>query len=219
MESIRTSRVQLVLPPAQELSPQFDRQTYVVCEHVIEDGADALREKARDIANRYARRINRQSATHPLRYRVVTGDVVSLEWPELFSTYQSTAFREWIAGVVGVPAVFPSSHLRSAININIMGEVDEIYRWHTDAIGFTVLLYLTDSREEDGGLLEIRAPGSDETVKILPSTGTLVLMDGQRCLHRVSPIVRTNERICIPMVFVPTPDQQRPDGLDEYLYR
>jgi len=148
-----------------------------------------------------------------LRYRVVTGAGVRSEWPELFAIYQSSELREC------VPAVFNSSHLRSAINVNAMGEPGEIYRWHHDAAGFTLLLYLSDSREQDGGALELRPPGATAAMSWLPVAGTVVLMDGTRCLHRVAPIAQPHERISIPMVFTTDPNDERPAGLDDYLYR
>jgi 2OG-Fe(II) oxygenase superfamily len=198
---------------------QFARDAYVICRQVLSpDGAGELRAKALEIAARYARRIEQQSLNNPLRYRVVTGDVIATEWPELFATYQSLELRNWVAGITGIPTIVSSSHLRSSININIMGEPGEVYRWHTDASGVTLLLYLSDSREEDGGSLQLRAPGASTPVSMIPTAGTVVLMDGTRCLHRVSPIVGRHERISIPMVFTPSPDEPRPAGLDDYLY-
>jgi hypothetical protein len=211
--------VDLVLPQTHSLSSQFDRDAYVICQDVLPPNrASEWRDKALQIARLHARRIERQSALHLLRYRVVTGDVILAEWPELFATYHSSELRDWVARIVGVPTMFPSSHLRSAININVMGEPGEIYRWHTDASGHTVLLYLSDSREDDGGSLEIRAPGAAATIRMAPAAGALVLMDGTRCVHRVSPILRHHERISIPMVFSAAAEQQRPADLDEYLY-
>ena len=164
--------LRLVLPPSANLRPQFDRDAYVICHDVLRsDTACGLREKALHIASRHARRIEQQSADHPLRYRVVTGDVIATEWPELFASYQSSELREWVAAVTGVSTICPSSHLRSAININIMGEPGEVYRWHTDAVGVTLLLYLSNSREEDGGSLEMRAPDATTTTTLAPAAG------------------------------------------------
>lgn len=219
MESLERSRVDLMLPNADNLSLAFDRDAYIVCHDVLSPAlASESRAKALDIGRRHARRVERESESHLLRYRVVTGDVVMAEWPELFAAYQSFELRAWVARIAGTPAMFPSSHLRSAININIMGEPGEIYRWHTDAWGFTVLLYLSDSDKNDGGNLEVRLPGAADVMSMVPSAGALVLMDGTRCVHRVSPILRPHERISVPMVFSPTEQQQRPAGLDEYLY-
>ena len=222
MPSISPTSASLALPLAPELlnalRQQFARDAYVICAGVLSaEHAGALRERAVEIVQRHARRIDQRSAEHVLRYRVVTGEVVRAKWPELFAMYRSPELRAWVAAIAGVPAVFNSSHLQSAININALGEPGEIYRWHHDAAGLTLLLYLSDSEVGDGGALEMRA--SDTVKSMLPAAGTAVLMDGTRCLHRVSPIVRPHVRISIPMVFALDPDHERPAGLDEYLYR
>ncbi len=211
--------VDFSLPVSGDLPPAFARGGFVVCPDVVRPGrAREWRQRAVDIARRCARQIEQQTEAHLLRYRVVTGDLIATEWPELFAFYQSAELREWVAAIAGVPTTFPSPHLQSAINVNVMGEPGDIYRWHTDASGFTLLLYLSDSHEADGGSLEIRAPDGRGTTAMVPAAGTVVLMDGTRCLHRVSPVMRRHERISIPMVFTPTEAHERPTGLDDYLY-
>ena len=229
MECISPTSADLALPLSQELRQQFARDAYVICPGVLRaEHAHELREKARALVERHARRIEQQSSSreHVLRYRVVTGDIVRAEWPELFAIYESAELRGWVAGMAGVATMFNSSQLRSAININALGKPGEVYRWHFDAAGLTLLLYLSDSTEADGGALEMRPPGSDKerlaeaaVQQMLPTSGTVVLMDGTRCMHRASPVLRQHERISIPMVFTPTPDHDRPAGLDDYLYR
>ncbi len=207
------------LPMSDDLPAAFAREAFVICPDAVPSGrAREWRQRAVDIARLYARRIEQQTEAHLLRYRVVTGDLIATAWPELFAVYQSARLREWVAAITEVPTTFPSPHLRSAININVMGEPGEIYRWHTDASGFTLLLYLSDSHTADGGSLEMRSPDGKGTTAMVPAAGTVVLMDGTRCLHRVSPIVRRHERISIPMVFTPTMVHERPPGLDDYLY-
>jgi len=209
----------LALPAAERLAGDFARQSYVLCTGVLSpERAAAMRTKALELVEWHARRIAQESAEHVLRYRVVTGEVIRTEWPELVELYQSAKMLAWIAAVAGVPAIFTSSHWQSALNINALGEPGEVYRWHTDAAGFTLLLYLSSSEPDDGGVLELRPPGLNKTVRIVPSAGTIVLMDGTRCLHRASPIVRRHQRISMPMVFTTEPNHQRPQGLDDYLY-
>jgi len=220
MPSISPTSSSLALRVSDELRQQFARDAYIICEGMLSLAlADLLRERALELVRRRALRIEQQSVEHVLRYRVVTGEVVREEWPELFAIYQSAEMRDWVAAIAGTPSVFISSHLRSAININALGEPGEIYRWHHDAAGLTALLYLSQSSEEDGGALEMRPPGEAGTVTMLPAPGTIVLMDGTRCLHRVAPILRPHERVSVPMVFTPDPGQERPAGLDDYLYR
>src|SRR5262245_16612036 len=176
---MRRVEVELELPAPGSLLAQFARNTYVICRNVIHLGRIAgLREKALEIARRHARRIEQQTDEHLLNYRVVPGDALATEWPELVSTYRSPELRHWVGAVTGAHAVFPSTHQRSAININVMGEPGEVYRWHKDASGFTLLLYLSNSLEADGGRLELRAPGASSTMTMSPVAGTVVLMDG-----------------------------------------
>ena len=218
--SISRSCVELALPPAEKLAGAFARETYVICRDVIRPrDVAALRESALRVVAAHARRIEQESSEHVLRYRVVTGEVIRHEWPELFSLYASATLRAWVRDVTRAAQIFNSSHLQSAININALGEPGEVYRWHNDAAGFTLLLYLTESGPEDGGALELRPPGHQATISILPESGMAVLMDGTRCLHRAAPIRRKHERISIPMVFTTTRDHARPAGLDDYLYR
>jgi hypothetical protein len=218
MSSISPSPADLAFPPADGLRQEFARDAYVVCPGVITpERAGGLRENALDLVRRRARRIEQRSGEHILRYRVVAGDAVRSEWPELFAVYESPGLRAWVAAVTGAATIFSSSHLLSAININALGEPGDVYRWHLDAAGFTLLLYLSDSATPDGGALEVCASGAVRT--IFPAAGAVVLMDGTRCMHRVSPILRRHERISIPMVFNEAPDHDRPAGLDDYLYR
>ncbi|HTK96206.1 MAG TPA: 2OG-Fe(II) oxygenase [Terriglobales bacterium] len=218
MPSISPTSADLALPPAEPLRPEFAREAYVVCAGVLSaERARELRARALALVQEHARRIEQQSDEHVLRYRVVTGDVLRDAWPELFALYDSPRLRAWVAAVAGVPQTFLSTHLQSAINVNALGEPGEVYRWHFDATGFTLLLYLSDSVAADGGALEMRVAGAVRT--LLPVAGTAVLMDGTRCQHRVAPILRRHERISVPMVFTTTPDTTRPPGLDDYLYR
>jgi hypothetical protein len=221
MPFISPTSADLALPVSKALREQFARDAYAICPRVLgPEHVRSLREQALAMVQQYARRIQQASAEHVLRYRVVTGDIIRTAWPELFALYESRELREWVSVISGTPAIFNSSQLRSAININALGEPGEVYRWHFDAAGFTVLLYLSDSTAEDGGALEIRPPSTGETaaIRMLPTSGTVVLMDGTRCLHRASPVLRPHERISIPMVFTATAEHGRPDGLDDYLY-
>jgi hypothetical protein len=211
---------ELALPAPDSLAPAFARDCYVVCLGALSsERSQELREQALELVERYARRIQQESAEHVLRYRVVPGDVIREHWPRLFAIYESEELRKWVAQVAGVAAVFNSTHLQSAININALGEPGEVYRWHTDAAGFTLLLYLTDSCEGDGGELELRPPACKEAISIRPAAGTVVLMDGTKCLHRATMILRRHRRISIPMVFTTRVEHRRPAGLDDYLYK
>jgi hypothetical protein len=214
-----TTLAELALPAPHALAQPFAENAHVICRNVLSPAlAKRMRSRALDLVAQRAAKIDQRSAEHVLRYRVVPGDVVRDEWPELFALYESATVRDWVARVTGASAIYNSRNLRSAVNINAMGEPGEVYRWHTDAAGFTLLLYLSDSAESDGGELELRPPHATEVVSFRPAAGAIVLMDGTRCEHRAAPILRPHERISIPMVFTTRPDDTRPAGLDDYLY-
>lgn len=127
-----------------------------------------------------------------LRYSVVTGDVLKARWQELFDAYSGNEWKAWIKAITGEDQIFISAHLESAININVLAQKGDVYRWHFDAVAYTLLLYLSDSDIEDGGALEFYPNVRQEMGKILdrgekviyvPKAGDAALMDGTSCYH------------------------------------
>jgi len=175
----------------------------------------------------HARAIARHDGAHDLVYRVVTGEVIRDHWPELFAFYQDEQTVRWVREVTGDAGIGPSARILSAVNLNIMDSMEAVYRWHFDAVPYTLLIYLTDTAPEDGGALEmIQGCGPHEApdlsvaqiVRHFPAAGTVVLMDGTRCYHRVGPMLRAALRLSIPLVYSAKNASQRPAGLDSYLY-
>jgi hypothetical protein len=206
----------------------FKRDQCVIVPDALAQGVvREWRDRALELASQFAVSINRQSDGHVLSYRVVTGEVIRDGWPELWDFYQAASTREWASRITG-EQVITSDHIRSAININVLERPGNVYRWHVDAVPHTLLLFLTDHEAEDGGVLEIApgaAPGQNmeeflahtPKLSLLPRAGTAVLMDGTRCYHRATPILRPCLRLSVPMVY-PVEGGERPAGLDEYLY-
>jgi len=216
------------LPSSRASKEQFRKNGYLILEKVITPNiCDSWKLTALRIAQAAARTVRKENGSDVLRYRVLTGDTIKDRWPQLYDFYSHPELRSWISGVTGTEGIALSPHLQSAININVLSEPGEVYRWHFDAEPYTALLYLSDSEPDDGGFLEFYPNAnleSSETlpverkVKFLPRQGSLVLMDGTRCYHRVSPILRRHERVSIPMVFPAQARQARPENLDSYLY-
>ncbi len=174
----------------------------------------------------YARSIDRHE-DFDLVYRVVTGDVIRAHWPELWIFYHDERVLAWVRDITGETAIYTSEQIASAVNLNIIDGQNSVYRWHFDAVPYTALVYLTDVNSEDGGALEL-IPGcaphtapelsAAHILRIFPKAGTIVLMDGTRCYHRVAPMLKPGFRLSIPLVFPNTRTTQRPAGLDSYLY-
>lgn len=233
----------LVLDVALPCSPELAR-AFRVLKHIVIEAAlpEALVEdwpaRAADLVTKYGVDIRREFEDQILTYRVVTGDTISTLWPELHEFYKAPATRDWIRFITGEREIFISGNQLSRININHMSHSGESYRWHFDASAYTLLLFLSTSTLEDGGAFELVPPspvaalagtdhresliasdGHASIVSIPPRIGTIVLMDGASCRHRVAPLLRARQRITIPMVYSAVLDDSRPNGLDDYLYK
>lgn len=195
----------------------FRRTGVVVVNDALKAGAASrLAAEAMSLGRRSSRHIRRSSDAGVLDYGVVTGDVLGTDGLQIQAVYDSPDLLGWIRGVTATPDVGRSPHVRSAVNVNILAAAGQQYRWHTDAVPFTVLLFLTTLEPEAGGEFLVRTL-LDEELSIAPAAGKLVLMDGHRCAHAVAPLRHDVPRISVPMVF-PARPIERPDGLDDYLY-
>ena len=192
------------------------------------EASAALAALAQQLLARLGVHVVRRSGDDTLDYRVVTGDVIQAEAPPLWNLFASADLLAWIRDVTGVGEVTRSPHLRSAVNINCLDTAGQGYPWHTDAVPFTGLLFLTTLPASAGGEFLIRRnPGgsasrnppydSPGVVAIRPVNGEFLLMDGARCAHAVAPLRENTLRLSVPMVF-PAAPSARPDGLDDFLY-
>src|SRR5512147_1705811 len=215
------------LPRNRELRPSFERDCFVIVPQALPSSLlERWREQALQMVE-HARTISRRDGDFNLVYRVVTGDVIRSRWSELFAFYQDERTLEWVRQVTGDAGVGASEKILSTVNLNVMDSDQAVYRWHFDAVAYTVLIYLTDTDPQDGGALEI-VPGcrphvipdlqAVERICNFPKAGTVVLMDGTRCYHRVAPMLRATLRLSTPLVYPNAAAAQRPSGLDAYLY-
>lgn len=217
-----------LLPHAPPLRSAFERDCFVIVPHALPAPlVERWRRRAMEMIA-HARTITRREGALDLVYRVVTGDAIRNHWPELFAFYEDAETVAWVREVTGSPEVRPSDHLVSAVNLNIMDSTQAIYRWHFDAVPYTLLIYLTDTLAHEGGALEM-VPGcaSHEApdlavaaiTRCYPAAGSVVLMNGTRCYHRVAPMQRATMRLSIPLVYPNAGASRRPVNLDAYLYK
>src|SRR5919204_4772981 len=137
--------------PSSDVEFAFRNSRYVVLHEVLPIKVlRAWRTRAVALATRFALTISRGAGGDRLQYRVVTGDIIQKHWPELFQFYTGKQTREWIQGVTGEPQIFNSVNLRSALNINFLEQPGDAYRWHFDAVAYTLILFLADLQTDDG---------------------------------------------------------------------
>ena len=206
------------LPAGDEVRRLFEQRGVLLVPGFLSPAeAEALATRAAGVAARRALHIRRSLNGSTLDYRVVTGDVIKKEAASIYEMYESTQLLEWIRRITATEEVSLSPHVRSAVNINVLDTAGQQYRWHTDAVPFTTLLFLTTLPMSAGGEFLIRTR-QDQVMTVAPVAGELVLMDGQQCAHAVAPLRENALRITVPMVF-PAYHLKRPPGLDDYLYR
>jgi hypothetical protein len=205
------------LPAISDARAALRRHGYVHVPGWLDpDIADSLATLAHDTVQQYGTRVVRFSADDVLDYEVVTGDLIQSHAPPFFDLYSSPTLLTWIRSVGRVADLERSPHLRSSININCLRFCGQGYPWHSDAVPFTVLVFLTTLSDTDGGEFLIR-PAREPLRRIQPVSGDLLLMDGQRCPHAVAALRANVCRLTVPMVY-PAIKAARPPQLDSYLY-
>jgi len=205
------------LPAGDDVRTLFEQRGVLLVPDCLGPAeAEALAARAASVAARRALHIRRSMDGSTLDYRVVTGDVIRKEAASIYEMYESAHLLEWIRHVAATEAVGLSPHERSAVNINVLDTAGQQYRWHHDAVPYTVVVFLTTLSASAGGEFLVRTR-RDELMTIRPVSGQLVLMDGRQCAHAVAPLRENAVRITVPMVFPACP-VERPRGLDDYLY-
>ena len=216
-DAIVGTGVALQLPPVRVARAALREQGFVIARDWLPGVVVAtLADAAAAVAARHAVYVTRSTEKHTLDYRVVTGELIKSQAPALFALYASSPLVSWIREVTGVADLTTSPFLHSSINVNCLTQPGQHYGWHTDAVPFTALLFLTTLRASAGGAFLIRSARSGSVIAIQPTRGELILMDGRRCEHAVAPLTRKVCRLTVPMAY-PAEPVARLRGLDEYL--
>ncbi len=139
--------------------------------------------------------------------------------------YESDELLEFIRTCLGVEKLYRYSDPFGALNVSIMRHGD-VLDWHFDMTDFVVSIALQSSTS--GGDFEnasrIRDAGEDAIAKLLagdrtrvrvePMTaGTLMLFNGRRSMHRVSPIVGEVPRYVALLAYDTKPGTDSTDEL------
>ena len=109
-----------------------------------------------------------------------------------------------------------SQLIESGVNLNVLSGPGGRYELHYDSNPLTGLLFVTNHDEASGGQLQFKLNGQD--LNLDPRRGTFVTFDARRLPHAVTPLTGDSLRITAPMNFYIEGEDQRPAGLDDYLY-
>jgi len=139
--------------------------------------------------------------------------------------YESDELLEFIRSCLGVAKLYRYADPLGALNVSIMRDGD-VLDWHFDMTDFVVSIALQSStsggdfenasRIRDAGehaIAELLA-GDRTRVRVEPmSAGTLMLFNGRRSMHRVSPIVGEVPRYVALLAYDTKPGTDSTDEL------
>ena len=135
----------------------------------------------------------------------------------LHDIYHAEEFQDFIADVVGEPAIHPYADPLSSINIHYASAGQEL-GWHFDNSSFAITLllqapedggafeYVKDLRDADRG--EMNFDGVDAVLDgavapeiLTMAPGTLVLFRGRNAMHRVTPTIGNRTRYLVVLAY------------------
>jgi hypothetical protein len=128
--------------------------------------------------------------------------------PHCLAFYHSPVVQAWVSRVVGHKVSPAGDHDQSSCSLLYYTEEGDHIHWHFDhnfyrGRQFTALLSLVN-RGGNGGLSASRLMRKDAEGKEIAfetAENTLMLFEGQRVVHRVSPAAAGDQRIVLSMTF------------------
>lgn len=158
-------------------------------------------------------------------HHLVDGAAIRVHFPELVMLYHGIRF--WIQDLTLLDVVL-SPYPDSDINIKAYPPGGGTVGPHFDTNGITVLVYLTSNTE---GPLRLwpavhdpwratsyeQVPAS-ECIEILPSAGSMLLMQGRKIWHDSKPLDSEFKAVAI-FNYYWTGDVRRPGHFDDFVYR
>lgn len=165
---------------------------------------DKLRQEALDNLPRLVRSYvpaHKQGGT-------VSYETIHTHAPHCLALYHSAALHRWIGEIVGEPVRCTADHDQSACSILYYTQAGDHINWHRDpnfysGRQFTILLMLVN-KAADGGisasaLMRKYPSGREDRIEL--DENDLVLFEGPRVMHKVSPTSAGDTRIALSMTF------------------
>ncbi|HEY4405006.1 MAG TPA: 2OG-Fe(II) oxygenase [Xanthobacteraceae bacterium] len=132
--------------------------------------------------------------------------------PAIVACYHSAGLRDIVGRLVGTPIRPTPINDQSSLSVLVYNKPGDHIGWHYDhnfyrGRHFTVLLAIHNAGQADRGLshavLEARLPGRE--LAISTAANTLVVFEGARVRHRVTPIHDGERRLVLSMTYCTDP--------------
>jgi hypothetical protein len=132
--------------------------------------------------------------------------------PGCLSLFHSPEMRQWVSKVVGLEVRPTADHDQSACSVLYYTEAGDHINWHFDhnfykGRHFTVLLSLVN-KGADGNLSASRLEWKDPDGRVVPAetaANTIIVFEGARVLHGVSPTNPGDVRVILSMTYCTDP--------------
>ena len=140
--------------------------------------------------------------------------------PAIVSFYHDFGFREFVSRLVGERILPTPIQDQSSLSLLIYDRPGDHIGWHYDhnfyfGRHFTVLLALENQGNAAGNLshatLMAKARGGDLSIATPPNT--LVVFEGARVLHKVTPILAGEKRLILSMTYCTDPRASMLQGI------
>jgi hypothetical protein len=132
--------------------------------------------------------------------------------PEIVACYHAAGLRDVISRLVGTPVRPTPIHDQSSLSVLVYNKPGDHIGWHYDhnfyrGRHFTVLLAIHNVGRAAHGLshavLKARLPGRE--IEISTAANTLVVFEGARVRHQVTPIHDGERRLVLSMTYCTDP--------------
>jgi hypothetical protein len=173
-------------------------------------GAGIERLAAEALANRS--RVERSYIPTHKQGGTVSYENIHRHAPLALGVFHSPAFRNWLSGIVGAAVVPTADHDQSSCSLLVYTESGDHIDWHYDhnfyrGRHFTVLICLINQGADGGrsasNLLWRDPSGGEHRADLGP--GDLVVFEGARIRHKVTPLADGDLRVMLSMTFATDP--------------
>jgi hypothetical protein len=191
--------------PDPALVETFRKERIVRVDNFLDDESLArIREEALDNHERVVRTfipLHKKGAT-------VSYEDIHRHCPSCLAAYHTDAFRNWAAALVGQQVGPAGDHDQSACSILFYDQAGAHINWHYDfnyykGRQFTALLTLVN-RGGEAGFSQSKLQYKDATGashEVDTAVNSLVLFEGAKVLHRVTPAAEGDFRVVLSMTF------------------
>ena len=187
------------------LAKRFQRDQLITVNHFL---AAAPLTRLRQEADANRPRIVRSFVPTHKQGGTVSYDNIHAHAPGCLALYHSSVMHRWISEIVGAEVKPAADHDQSACSILYYTQPGDYINWHRDpnfyrGRQFTILLVLANEGAGGGtsssALLRKHTDGREERIDL--AENGLVLFEGPRVLHKVSPTSVGDTRIALSMTF------------------